>query len=134
MLSLIPTHKFLLDENVKIKLFQSLTDKGYDVVLVPKGAKDSKINLISKRERRVLVTNDEDFVYYTSSEIFSVIWLRIPQADTQALLTVFDKILKEIKTFSKKLTVLYEDKWDQFPLGKELKNEGKFKVVVWRRP
>lgn len=130
MSSLTPSLKFLLDENVKRKLLQFLTAGGFDVKIPPKESTDLEIAKISKKENRVLVTNDEDFIYYTSDQVNGVIWLRVPQSDSESLVISFDKMLKKIKTFSGKLIMLYKDHWDEFPLGEELATEGKFRVVV----
>lgn len=133
MSSSIPSPKFLLDENIKYALFKLLRDRNIDVKLVPKSASDKKIASISKTEQRILVTNDEDFIYYTTNQAFSVVWIRVPQEDTKSLLTSFEKMLKGMKDFSGKLVVLKEDGWDEFPLGEELKNQGEFRAVVWKR-
>ena|SRR3989344_4505149 len=117
MLSSTPTQKFLLDENVKLTLFKLLTEARFDVRLVSKSSSDTKVALVSKTENRALVTNDEDFIYYTGSRVYSVIWLKIPQQDTGALLKSFTKMLKSIKDFSGKLVILKEDDWDISPLG-----------------
>lgn len=112
----IPNHKFLLDENVRIELFNFLTNVGFDVKLVPKSAPDRKIASVSIKERRVIVTNDEDFWKYSQDEIFSVVWLRIPQNNSQELLDSFQKLLKEIKGFQGKAITLSPKKWDESPL------------------
>lgn len=117
MLSSTPSHKFLLDENVRIELFRFLKRKGIDVRLPPKSAPDSKVALISNREKRVLVTNDEGFTHYTRDEIFAVIWLRIPQNDSMSLINSFEKLLKGYKDFSGKLVVLKSGSWEEFPLN-----------------
>lgn len=117
MSSSTPSPKFLLDENVKRKLLQFLTAGGFDVKIPPKESTDLEVAKISNKENRVLVTNDEDFIYYASDQINAVIWLRVPQADSESLVISFDKMLKKIKTFSGKLIVLYKDRWDEFPLG-----------------
>ena len=70
--------KFLLDENVKKELLQFLK-KDFDVIFKPKRLSDDKLSEFSKSEQRVFVTNDEDFSEFTKEEIFSVVWLRIPQ-------------------------------------------------------
>ena len=120
MPSSIPNHKFLLDENVRIELSRHLINQDLDIKLVPKGATDSWVASISKSEKRVLITNDEDFLMYPASRLFAVIWLRIPQNDPEALLSSFKKLLKEAKDFQGKVTVLEPNKWHQLPQVMEI--------------
>ena len=116
-----PTFKFLLDENVRRGLYEYLMQRGIDVKLTAKGASDQMLLSISKQEKRILITNDEDFAESTKDEVYAVIWLRIPQGNEQALLKSFDELLKELKTFESKLIVLYGARWDEVPLYEEIK-------------
>jgi predicted nuclease of predicted toxin-antitoxin system len=115
-----PVHKFLLDENVHRRLYRFLSEKTIDVILVPKGATDKQVATISRKEQRILVTNDEDFTEYTKEQIFSVIWLRIPQNEPQSLLMSFEKLIREISDFSERLFILKPKTWDSFPLGEQI--------------
>ena len=103
--------KFLLDENVKKELLQFLK-KDFDVIFKPKRLSDDKLSEFSKSEQRVFVTNDEDFSEFTKEEIFSVVWLRIPQKHPELLLNSFSKLIKETKPedFEGKFIALYEDR------------------------
>lgn len=104
--------KFLLDENVRIELYRFLNSEGLDVQYAPKSTNDSKIALISKQEKRILVTNDEDFTECWIDDVFSIVWLRIPQNEPKTLISSFDKLLKEFKGFEKKLVILIPNDWD----------------------
>lgn len=114
---LIPSPRFLLDENVHSGLFRFLKLQGFDVKLASRSATDSQLISISKKEKRVLVTNDEDFCHYQKDEVFSVIWLRIPQNDPGALISSFKKLLSEFKDFWGRLVVLSVGGWRDYPLG-----------------
>ena len=114
-------HKFLLDENVRVELARFLKQKRFDVKLAAKSVPDSHHASISKKQRRILVTNDEDFTHYTSDEIFSVVWLRISQSDSHSLIASFEKLLNELKNFKGKVIVLTAKGWEEFPLFKEEK-------------
>lgn len=116
MSSLTPKPKFLLDENVRADLAKFLQSQGLDVKHAPKASPDSHLVSLSKTEKRILVTNDEDFAQYTNDSIFSVVWLRILQNDPQSLLTMFDKLLKECKDFKGKFIVLEKNIWKDVPL------------------
>ena len=120
MQSSTPVLKFLLDENVRIELFNFLKQNGFDVTRAPKSAPDNKLQEISKRERRILITNDEDFIESTVGEIFAVIWLKIPQNKPEVLLETVEKLTREIKDFSERLFVLKSGCWDVLPLPKEV--------------
>ena len=56
---------------------------GFSARIAPKGASDETLAQMSIKEKRVIVTNDEDFSEYPKSTVFSVVWLRIPQNDPQ---------------------------------------------------
>lgn len=120
MSSSIQAPKFLLDENVRVELFNYLKRKGVDVKLPPKSAPDWQVASLSLREQRVLVTNDEDFCEYAKDRVFSVVWLRLPQNDSEGLIKSFEKLLGSFKNFSDKLVVLGKGKWDEFPLGEKV--------------
>ena len=107
--------KFLLDENVRHELFVFLKSKGWDVKFVPKGSTDREVARLSKRERRVLVTNDADFTIpelYSAKDLFAVVWLRLPQADKEGLLETFALLLGKVKDFAGKVVILRFKSWE----------------------
>ena len=53
--------KFLLDENVDARLGKFLKSEGFNVISAPKGFSNGKLAPISKSEKSILITNDEDF-------------------------------------------------------------------------
>ena len=112
--------KFLLDANVNVGLLRFLTDKGFDVKVVPKTAPDLQVASMSKIERRVLATNDADFCNLGTEDIYGVIWLRLPQGDYKALIKSFEKMVGSMGSFLGKLIVLKKDDWDEFRLGEDL--------------
>lgn len=103
MPSLPPAHKLLLDENVRAELYRFLKEQGFDIKLAPKGSKDEDLARISKEEKRILVTNDQDFSGYTRRKVFAVVWLRIPQNDPASLLDSFQELLKRKRIFQENL-------------------------------
>ncbi len=108
--------KFLLDENVRIELLRFLKSQKLDVKSAPRSTADSVIAAQSKKEKRVLVTNDEDFCIYDKKQIFGVIWLKIPQDKPQTLTHAFGKLLNECKDFSGKIVTLFPGNWVKAPL------------------
>lgn len=116
MSSSIRKTQFLLDENVRKELFPFLQKMELSVRIAPKGASDETLAQISIKEKRVIVTNDEDFSEYPKNTVFSVVWLRIPQNDPKSLLTMFDKLLKECNNFNGRFIVLNKNIWKDWPL------------------
>jgi len=91
--------------------------KKIDAVLARRSASDKKLAEISKIEKRIFITNDEDFTDYSKEDIFSVIWLRIAQNDPAALQRAFEKLLRVVSDFEGKLIVLHSNSWDALQLG-----------------
>lgn len=115
-----PNLKFLLDENVRIELSRFLKKQKLDFKLTPKGSTDKQVASISKTEQRILVTNDEDFQWFTKDQIYSIIWLWIPQNDPKSLISSFKKLIKECKVFSGKIITLTPKDWNEAYLYEEV--------------
>jgi|SRR3989344_3677822 len=112
--------KFLLDENVNISLFKYLKSVNLDVKQAPKSSSDSKLAEISKVENRILVTNDQDFSQYTQDQIYSVIWLKIPQSEVTNCIDSFKKLLTECTSFTGNLITLKTNEWVIEPLFEKI--------------
>ena len=112
--------KFLLDENIRIELSRFLKDQGIDFKLVPKRATDKQLASISKAEERILVTNDEDFQWFTKEKIYCVIWLWIPQNDPKTLISSFKRLVKECKDFQGNIITLTPKDWNSTTLYEEV--------------
>jgi predicted nuclease of predicted toxin-antitoxin system len=112
--------KFLLDENVHKILRAFLKAKRWDVKIAPRSVGDNSIAAASKKERRIVITNDEDFSRrYGSQKIFAVIWLKVAQDDSAALTHAVARVIKELPNFEGKLIELYFDHWDVSRLNRE---------------
>ena len=113
--------KFLLDENVRIELSLLLESKGIDVGLVPKGSSDEKVASLSKREERVLVSNDADFAtsgVYSEEKLFALVWLRVSQGDVEGLLGSFELFLTKFEEeLEGKVVVLKKGSWEVLSMG-----------------
>ncbi|MBI2591027.1 MAG: DUF5615 family PIN-like protein [Candidatus Blackburnbacteria bacterium] len=116
-----PNRRFLLDENVRIDLARFLKAGGFDVLLAPKSAPDSKLAAISKKEKRVLVTNDSDFEDYAKNTIYAVVLLKVPQSKASTLTLAFDRLLRKDEDMAGKIVVLRAHDEDVSPLTTELK-------------
>jgi predicted nuclease of predicted toxin-antitoxin system len=85
--------KFLLDENVRRELYLFLKNRHTNVKTCPKGLRNGAIAKHCLSEGRTLVTNDEDFSRMSAKEIYSVVWLKIPQNDPEGLIKAFSRFL-----------------------------------------
>src|SRR3989338_3642422 len=117
MPSSIFTKKFLLDENVRQDLYHFLRSQHIDTRFVSKSASDRTIQEVSLREKRILVTNDNDFTLCAKEEIFFVVWLRIPQHSALACIKAFQKLLEDRMDFAWKIIVLKPHTWEAFYLS-----------------
>ena len=115
--------KFLFDENVDKRLERFLKQQGVDITSKPKRLSNGRLSEFSKSEKRVFVTNDEDFLEFSKEEIFSVVWLKIPQRKIESSKKAFSTLLKEIKPedFEGNLITLFEDKFEISPLSSKSK-------------
>lgn len=103
--------KFLLDENVPIKIRSFLETKGYSVVLTPKGIKNGQVVALANKEKRALITHDVDFVEETSSlsaAVYGVIVFRIHPPRVEKLCASLEKMLHEVTEFRNKRFLLDE--------------------------
>lgn len=80
-------------------------------MLVPKSSTDKQIAAISLKEKRILVTNDSDFSFFTKDEVFGLIWLKVPQKDLHTLISSFKKMLEECTNYQGFLIFLEVSKW-----------------------
>tara|TARA_Y100000034_G_C6785519_1_gene351356 strand:+ start:38 stop:388 length:351 start_codon:yes stop_codon:yes gene_type:complete len=89
--------KFISDENIPIKVTNSLREKGYDVKKAPVGHTDKQISKISKEESRIILTFDKHFLNkknFPPKEHLGIIFISIhpPKEDT-----VFYSIMRLLK-------------------------------------
>jgi predicted nuclease of predicted toxin-antitoxin system len=108
--------RFLLDENVRTELGAFLRDNDFDVKRLSKGAPDQSLATTSREERRVLVTNDRDFSSLPKEKLFSVVILRVPQRQVQALLAAFARLFAECSVWESQVIVLDSEQWKSSPL------------------
>lgn len=111
---------FLLDENVRAELFRFLKIQNIDAKLLPKGTTDLNLAAVSKKEKRILITNDDDFTWYRKDNIYGVILLQLPQSNPEQLIISFTKLLKETEPFAGKLIILRSSGYKIINLGDKL--------------
>lgn len=93
--------KFLLDENVDIRLATYLREKTHDVHTVIQdyrhGLPDRDLLDIARRERRILVTNDLDFgelIFRRQLSHTGIILLRLRTVELSGIMMAMDHVLQ----------------------------------------
>ena len=117
MSSLTPI-RFLLDENVRKELKALLSKRGVDVTIAVKRTPDKIHAEASLAERRIVVTNDHDFMRMCKGDVFGVVLLLLPQNDPVLLLKLFAKMLNDEPTYEDHLVLLAPTGWRAEPLPK----------------
>lgn len=92
--------KFLLDENVSNNLKKLLTSQGYDVVTVQelnkRGTKNSELLEIARKNSRILITYDKDFINFNHESDSYLILIDIHPLIDENVLPNFEKFLNSL--------------------------------------
>ncbi len=95
--------KFLIDNQLPAALAQYLQKRGFDCVHVLDvalaEANDAAICLYAMREERIIISKDQDFFHLVNQPDAKVklIWVRLGNCRTQALLRAFERFWPEIE-------------------------------------
>jgi predicted nuclease of predicted toxin-antitoxin system len=115
--------RVLLDENIHRGLLSFLTSLGHDAQLSPKGLSNGKVLALAVSENRILVTHDEDFAKRLfPSHHPGIMLVKIPSRRFEPLKQATTKLLAQrasTEQFRDKLTILFEDRFDQIPFAFE---------------
>jgi predicted nuclease of predicted toxin-antitoxin system len=103
--------RFLLDETVRAELDGFLREEGFHTRRLPKGAPDRALAAASKEEKRLIVTNDEDFASFPLGKVYGVLQLRVPQRDARALLSAFQRVLRACKKWAGHVVEAGPERW-----------------------
>ena len=90
--------KFLIDEDIPVKLLKELIAQGHDAVRVAPGSADLEIAQLAKRENRILITLDKDFsntAIFPPAE-FNIVQIRIHPPFAPVIISAFQKLLQSI--------------------------------------
>ncbi len=101
--------KFISDENIPIKLIESLIEKGFDIKKVSLGLTDKQISKISKEESRIILTFDKHFInqrFFPPKEYPGIIFIDIHPPLIDALFYSLIKLFELVKEFNGKLFIL----------------------------
>lgn len=96
----IASLKFLLDENVDVRIASYLREKGFSVYICPKGLKNGDVTALAVKEDCILLTNDTDFIqthYSKQKDIPGIIVFRIHPPDKEKLCKALDNLLSKAK-------------------------------------
>ncbi len=86
----------LIDENVPKSVYTELRRRGYDakhVIFIKRGLKDKEIVDLANREKRIIVTLDEDFIRLSKFVKTKVILIRrkIERRKIESLVDILEK-------------------------------------------
>ena len=90
--------KFLIDEDVPVKLLKYLSSKDFDSIRVKPGSSDPDVARQAKNDNRILITLDKDFAntaMYPPAE-FNIVQIRIHPPFADILIEAFQKLLVSI--------------------------------------
>jgi predicted nuclease of predicted toxin-antitoxin system len=108
--------KFLVDENVKLRLAKLLAASGHDVLLVKKGSSDKEIGRLAKKESRIILTHDNDFALsrlFCAKDFSGIVLIKVFPPSFAKIAASLENLLREFKTgnnFEGKLIVLIDEK------------------------
>jgi len=108
--------KFLVDENVKLRLAKMLLAAGHDVKLAKKGSSDKEIAVIAKKESRIIITHDNDYALpnlFAANEYAGIVLIKVVPPTFEKIAAALKNIFCQMKTarsFKGKLIVLLDEK------------------------
>jgi len=108
--------KFLVDENVKLRLAKMLLVAGHDVKLAEKGSPDKEIRKIAKKESRIIITHDNDFAspnLFVAKECAGIILIKVLPPTFEKISAALKNLLCQMKTaknFKGQLVILLDEK------------------------
>jgi predicted nuclease of predicted toxin-antitoxin system len=105
--------KFIIDAQLPKKLSDLLISKGHDSIHtldLPSGnhSKDNELITISKREKRIIITKDNDFLksYIIKGLPEKLIIIKTGNIGNNELLKIFEKNIDKIELLLKKNTLI----------------------------
>ena len=88
--------KFLIDEDVPVKLIEALNSLGHDAIRAKKGTPDPDNANRTKEEGRIFITLDKDFTNRSmySPNLFNIIHIQIHPPYAEAVIDAVGGLLK----------------------------------------
>lgn len=91
--------RFLLDENIHAKLKTALRKWGHEVALVKKSSSDAVVAAQAKKQKRILLTHDSDFLttdLYSPDDNWAIIIIRLSPAHIKEIMQTLKESLTDI--------------------------------------
>jgi predicted nuclease of predicted toxin-antitoxin system len=91
--------RFLIDEDVDVRVIRNLKKLGHDVRRVPAGAKNGEVIRIAQQEQRILITRDSDFIntsHYPPSRHCGIVHLAIHPPWLEKIFLPLKRFLKTV--------------------------------------
>ena len=112
--------RFLIDEDVDVRVMRLLRRVGHDVTRVPSGIKNGAIIRLARAERRMLITRDADFtdsVKFPPSSTPGIVHVDIHPPRFELIAPPLKALVTSVTTESLagKLTVLTEEGFGELP-------------------
>lgn len=111
--------RFLVDEDVDVRLIRVLRKLGHDAKRIPSGTTNGAVIRLAHTEHRVLISRDTDFtdsVRFPPSRFSGIVHLDIHPPRLGAITVVLKTLLSEVAepAFAGKLFVLDETGYEEF--------------------
>jgi hypothetical protein len=103
--------KFLLDENVPMKVREFLNSKGFSAEYVPKGIVNSEGASLAREEKCALLTRDTDFLnsdMFPPNEFYGIVVFLIHPPKPERLVKATALLLEKVKDFKNKVFAVGE--------------------------
>ena len=97
--NLFTKFKLFSDENIPKKVTELLREEGYDIKRSPFGIDDKDITKILKKESRILLTLDTDFINkikFPPQDLYGIIFISIQPPLIDVVFSSLKKLLEEI--------------------------------------
>lgn len=106
--------KFLLDENVDLRLVSYLQKQGFPTEICPKGLQNGAVIELAYKKSLVLLTNDKDFAnpdLYKPADNKGIIIFRVHPPSLTNLTQALEKLLSKFKPdeLSEKLFIITKE-------------------------
>ena len=91
--------RFLLDENVQVRVGNRLQKAAHDVARVPSGMRNGAVLVHAVSERRVLVTYDSDFldsVRYPPARTPGIVYVRVHPASLDGAMRALERLMETV--------------------------------------
>ena len=103
--------KFLADENIRREVISFLDSSGYDVVSTLKGSRDSEIAKKARKEKRIIVTHDNDFanrLLYPPAEFSGIVLIKIHPPTKELIIKALKNLFNTLSPseLGRKLVIL----------------------------